>query len=376
MSIDNKIQGASAAEISFDKALSHSNSNSFELQDVTPIVERQQVQPGLLTALFAGTTNSEFLETNVFKYDELTSTAQIPDGKRYDEFGKDIQKDKARQLIYEVGSFGLRSNVAPKDYANRKIPGTTDTLMDEAYLVGRMNGKMQQAWGLFDELAFAQLLTTDTNITRGGPMEEYNFYTDIIGSARPAKIDLDLGNNAVDHFQVANEQLDLLEEDLAKTMNTMTMPVMVCGKDFFNKRLLVEKQQGGGGSLVLNREIRGGLDLGSMGVPEENFGSGDGMFNYQYFDSHDGIRYIRYSASILGTKLIADADAYLVPIGAETFMKRVYAPAQTRQYVNTVAQSAYGWSTEDDRNGVTMWQEKNVLPILVNPQLVRHLTTS
>jgi len=118
------------------------------------------------------------------------------------------------------------------------------------------------------------------------------------------------------------------------------------------------------------------LDLASMGVPESSFGSGNGIFNYQFFDSHDGLRYIRYSASILGTKLIADADAYLIPLGAETFMKKVYAPAQTRQWVNTVAQSAYGWSKEDDRNGVTLWTEKNVLPITVNPQLIRALTTT
>ncbi len=371
-----KINGElGAQDVSFDKALSHSNENSFEMQDVTPIIERQEVAPGLLTALLGGTTNSVFLETNTFKYDELDHTLQLPDGKRFDEYGKDIAKDKARQLIYEVGSFGLRANVAPKDYANKRQPGT-DALMDEAYLVAQMNKKSTMGWAQFNELAFAQLLTTDTNITRGGPMEQYDYYNDILGTARPAKIDMDLSNTGIDHFQNFNEQLDLLEEDVQKTMNTMTMPLVICGKDFFNQRLLVEKAQGGGGSLVNNRELRGGLDLASMGVPESSFGSGNGLFNYQYFDSHDGLRYIRYSASITGTKLIADADAYLIPVGAETFMKQVYAPAQTRQYVNTTAQSAYGWSKEDDRNGVTLWTEKNVLPITVNPQLIRALTTT
>ena len=364
------------SNVEFDKALSQSSTNSFELQDVTPIVERQEVAPALLTALLGGTVNQVLLETNTFKYDELEHSMQLPDGKRFDEFGKDIAKDKARQLIYEVGSFGIRANVAPKDYANKRIPGTEVELMDESYLVSQMNGKSQKAWQMFDELAFAQLLTTDTNISRGGPMPVYNYYTDIIGSSRPAKINMDLDNNTLDHFQLFADQLDLLEQDVEKTMNTMTMPVVICGKDFFNQRLLVEKQQGGGGSLLLNREVRGGLDLATMGVPESSFGSGSGKFNYQWFDSHDGLRYIRYSASITGTKLIADADAYMVPVGAESLMKQVYSPAQTRQYVNTTAQTAYGWSKEDDRNGVTMWTEKNVLPVLVNPQLIRHLTTS
>jgi len=366
--------GDKANDVSFDKALSHSNENSFEMQDVTPIVERQEVSPGLLTALIGGSVNSVFLETNTFKYDELTHTDQLPDGKRYDQYGKDLKKDKARQLIFEVGSFGMRHNVAPKDYANKRQPGTEE-LMDEAYLVAQMNSKSQRGWSQFDELAMAQLITTDTNISRGGPMPVYNYYTDIVGSARPSKIDMDLDNTSVDHFQTFNDQLDLLETDIEKTQNTMTMPVVVCGKNFFNKRLLVEKQQGGGGSLALSREHKGPLDLATMGVPESSFGSGSGLYNYQYFDSHDGLRYIRYSASITGTKLIADNDAYLIPVGAETFIKKVYAPAQTRQYVNTTAQSAYGWSKEDDRNGVTLWTEKNVLPINVSPQLIRALTT-
>lgn len=366
--------GAGAEDVAFDKALSTSQENSFQMNDVSSIVEREGVVPSLLTALLAGYDNAEYLETNVVKRDEIVHTDQVPDGKRYDEYGKDLKKDTPRGMVYEVGSFGMRHNVAPADYANKRQAGTQE-LMDEAYLVSQMNRKSARGWGQFDELALAQLITTDTNITRGGPMPEYNYYTDVIGSARPAKIDMDLDNTGVDHFQNFSEQLDYLETDIEKTMNTMSSTVVICGKTFFNQRLLVEKQQGGGGSLLNNRELRG-LDLASMGVPESNFGSGSGRYNYQYFDSHDGLRYIRYSASIAGTKLIADNDAYMIPVGAEGFIKTFYAPAQTRQYVNTTAQAMYGWSKEDDRNGVTMWTEKNMLPVLVQPELIRALTTT
>lgn len=360
------------SDISYDKALSHSNENSFEMQDVTPIVERDQVQPGLLTTLFGNSEQTHFLETDTFKYDELTHTMQLPSGKAYSDYGPDLQKDKARELIYQVGSFGLRSNVAPKDYANRRQPGTQE-LMDEAYLVAQMNRKHQRAWQQLRELSFAQLITADTNIVRGGPQPQYNFYTDILGTARPAATNMALGNNAIDHFQAFNEQKDFLEEDLEKTMNSASEIVVVCGTDFFNERLLIEKQQGGGGSLQLNRALRGD-DLASMSVPEADYGPG--RFQYQWFDSHDGLRYIKYGASIEGSRLIGASDAYMLPTGAETFMKSIYAPAQTRQYVNTTAQSLYGWSKEDDRNGVTMWTESNFMPMMVNPQLVRHLTTS
>lgn len=352
--------------IDFDKALSVAQGADFQMEDVSPLVERTQVEPGLLTALLGGQTNDVFLTTNTVKYDEMTETVQLPGGKRFDEYGVDLSKDRPRQLIYEVGSFGLRSNVAPADYAGKRKPGTTD-LMDEAYLLAQMSTKATKAWSMFEEIAFAQMLTLDTNIVRGGPQPVYNFHTDIIGSARPAKIVMNLAGN-VDHHQLFSEQLDLLETDVEKTMNSMGMPIVICGKAFFNTRLTIEKQEG------LSREVRGVLDMQTMSVPESSFGSGNGKFNYQWFDSFDGLRYIRYSASILGTKMIADNDAYMIPTGAQTFMKRVYAPAQTRTYINTTAQKFYAWSKENDRSGVTMSQESNVLMMNVSPQLVRHLT--
>lgn len=354
------------SNIEFDKALSPAQGSDFEMEDVSPLVERTEVAPGLLTSILGGQANDIFLETNTIKYDELEDSVQLPDGKAFDAYGPDLKKDKARQLIYEVGAFGLRANVAPSDYARKRIPGTQD-LMDEAYLLGRMNMKAEKSWMLFEELAFAQLLTLDTNITRGGPQPEYNFYTDIIGGARPAKISMNLAGS-VDHFQLFAEQLDLLETDVEKTMNSMGLPVVLCGKNFFNTRLEIEKQEG------LAREVRGPLDLQTMDVPTSNFGSGNGLFQYQWFDSHDGLRYIRYSASILGAKMIGDDDAYLIPTGAETFMKRAYAPAQTRTYVNTTAQKRYAWSREHERTGVTMNQESNVLYMNANPQLIRALT--
>ena len=352
--------------IAFDKALSQSSENSFELQDVTSIVERTQVAPKLLTALLGGTANSVFLETNIFKYDELQDTIQLPSGKRFDEYGSDIQKDKARQLLLEVGSFGLRSNVAPKDYANKRIAGTENTLMNEAYLVARMNGKSSVAWNQFQELAFAQLLVSDSNITLGGPQDVYSYHQDLLGEARPVNF-MDLAGVSVDHFQAGAKQRDLLVEDLEKTFNSSDTIIAICSGTYFNARLEIERQEG------LSRDLRTGLDLASMAVPTSNFGSASGQFNYQWFDSIDGIRYIRYEASIQGTPLIPAGKAYLIPVGAETFIKQVYAPAQTRQYVNTTAQAMYGWSKEDDRNGVTMWTETNVLPVTVNPQLIREL---
>ena len=370
-----KIKGGTTADISVDKALSRTQGNSFELKDVSPIVERQTVKPGLLTAMLGANINTEFLTTDKFAYDEITHTMQLPDAKSYNDFGPRITKDKARELTFRVGSFGLSANVPPEDYAGRRMPDTEE-LMTEAYLVSQINDKMTAGWDAFTELAIAQLLTTDTNINRGDTtnITQYNYYTEIVGSSRPAATSMDL-SGAVDHYQLLSDQKDLLETDMEKAMMSSSEVVVICGKTFFDQRLLIEKQNGLGGGVNLSRELRSGLDLASMGVPEDAFGSGSGRFNYQFFTSAiDGLTYVKYAASIQGSKLIADTAAYMIPVGAESFLRMVYAPARTKQYVNTVAQSRYGWSDEDDRNGVTLWTESNVLPFNAYPELVRHLT--
>lgn len=352
-----------------DKALSTSLSNDFEMENIEfGLIERTQPQPGLLTALFGGDTNSVYLETNTIKYEDLTDTLQLPSGKTFEAFGPDLKKDKARQLIYEVGSFGLRYNVAPKDYANKRMPGSTE-LMSEEYVIAQMMKKAQKSWDMFDELSFATLLTTDANNIFSGPMPQYDFYSDVVGTARGAKVDMNLGG-AVDHFALFGDVYDSLQEELDKAMSSMSMPIIICGKTFYNSRFEIEKQEG------LAREVRGPLDLATMEVPRSNFGSGNGQFAYQYFDSHDGFRYIRYSASILGSKMIGDSDAYVVPMGSDVLFKRVYAPAQDRDNVNTMARQKYAWTTTKARTGVHVAEESNVLFMNVTPQLIIPLTTT
>lgn len=352
------------------KALSESSQNTFEMEDVSPLIQREEVEPKLLTALLGGTVNNIMLQTNTVKYDELEDTAQMVAGKRFDEYGARLTKDRPRQLIYNVGSFGITGNVKPGDVVNRRVPGSSE-LMGTEYLVARMSSKAAKSWSMFDELNIAELVTKDQNLTLGGPQAQYNYYNDITGSTRVAdfggdgKISMQLAADT-DHWELFTEQVDLLETDLEKTGNSASMIVCICGKSFFAQRLEIERQAG------LARDLRSELDLQSMGVPVSSFGSG--RFNYQYFDSPmDGIRYIRYAANILGTKLIGDAEGYLIPVGAETFLKMAYSPAQTEQFVNTVAATSYAWQETHDRRGTTLATEKNVLGLSVNPQLVRQL---
>jgi len=346
------------------KALAVVDGNPFEYNDVTDSTQRGPAKPKLLTALLGGV--DKMMTTTAFVYDEITDTAQLPSGKSYTERGKTIKNDDAKQKIFAIPSFGLRANIRPADYANRRKPGTTE-MMDEAYLIAKLTEKLDLGYILQDELGFAKLLTEDKNLVDDGPFTQYNFYTDIVGSSRPSKYVMSLTDTSADHIKLQRDQKKALLEEISKSGETVSAIVEICGDTYFNERLEIERNES------LGRPLRSNLDLASMEVNTSDWGSTS--FNYDWFKGdQDGIIYINYGAEILtGTKLIADTDAYMIPIGAKNFVGIAYAPAQTQTYVNTEAMKRYSWSNSNEFEGVTLITEENKLFFDKNPRLIRAL---
>lgn len=336
-------------------------------QDVSEGTQKGPVIPKLLTALLS--TKEETGMTQVFQYDATVDTAQLPSGKAYSMRGKDLPKDAAKMKYFSIPSFGLRANVAPHDYVNRRKPFSTE-LMDEGYLIAKMTEKVDKAYMLNDELAYAQLLTLDTNRVAGGPFTVYNYYTDIMGTSRPAAANMDLDTSATDHTLLfRNEKKELLTT-LAHYGDSASKIIVICGDTFFNQRLDIEKKESFG------RELRSQHDFASMEVLMSSFGSG--AFQYDWFSGDtDGLIYINYGAEIItGTKLIADTAGYMIPVGVGNFMGITYAPAQTRTYANTEALKRYSWAKEDEFQGWTMFSEENKLFWNKKPDLVRVLVNT
>lgn len=349
------------------KELSVVQGNPYEYQDVSEGTQKGPVVPKLLTALIGD--YSETGMTNVFQYDEETDTAQLPSGKSYSERGKDLKKDDAKQKYFAIPSFGLRVNIAPKDYANRRKPNSTE-IMDEAYLLAKMTDKADKAWMLHDELGFRDLLVSDVNRIDGGPFTQYNFYTDIIGTSRGAKVSMELDSTSADHIALLRGQKKELQTSLAKYGDNATAIVVVCGDTFFEQRLDIERNES------LGRPLQSTIDLASMEVDTSDWGSS--TFRYDWFKGdQDGLVYINYGAEIIsGTKLIADTDAYMIPIGVNNFMGKAFAPAQTRTYVNTEAMKRYSWMNTNEFSGITMFMEENKLFFNKKPDLIRNLVNT
>lgn len=349
-----------------NKALEASFGSSFSMNDQTDVVERRPLRPGLLTTLMGGMVNSQYGYTHTFTYDETELGMALPGGKSYSEFGPDVQKHVARKRYFEIPSFGLTARVAPADWANRRQPGTTQ-LMTEEYLIAQMETKVQNAWDLLDELAFAQLLTTDTNITLGGPFESYNFYSDIVGTARPAPTFID--TSAANPEIALRAEVEALQEEVARAGDTMTGVIAITGSAAFNALYEIEQNVG------LARPIVFGLDLAQQPIQTMSGGGNTTTYQVQYFDSFSGIRFVNYGASILaGQRAIPTDQIYLIPVGARNLIRVAYAPALTRTYANTQALGMYTWTKTDERLGVVMATESNKLYSLINPRAIRVLT--
>jgi len=346
------------------KAMTTMQGNPWSYVDVTASTQKGPVKPKLLTALLGGYT--ETLLTKMFYYDQITNTAQLPSGKRYDEYGKDMPKDTAKVKYFEVPSFGARANVAPMDWYNKRIPGSTE-MMNEDYLTAQMADKLDTAWMLHDELCFRDLLVSDVNRIDGGPFTQYNFYTDIMGGARPAKVAMELDDTNADHIALLREQKKELQTTLAGYGDGATAIIVICGDTFFEQRLDIERNES------LGRPLKSSIDLASMEVDTSDWGSS--TFRYDWFKGdQDGLIYINYGAEIVsGTKLIADTDAYMLPVGVTNFMGMAYAPAVVKPHLGQEAMQRYSWRTDDNRQGVTLIQESNKLAFNKKPDLIRAL---
>ena len=347
------------------KELSVVQGNAFEYQDISEGTQKGPVTPKLLTALLGGYTETNI--TKVFQYDEETDTAQLPSGKRYDQRGvADLTKDGAKQKYFGIPSFGLRVNIAPGDYTNRRKPNSMD-LMTEADWIAKMTAKADKAWMLHDELGFMDLLTNDQNRIDGGPFTQYNFYTDIIGSARPSAANMALDDTTADHIALLRAEKKELLTTLSQYGNSANGVVVICGDTFFEQRLDIERNES------LGRPLKSTIDLASMQVDTSDWGSS--TFRYDWFKGdQDGLIYINYGAEIIsGTKLVADTAAYMVPVGVSNFMGIAYAPAQTRTYANTEALKRYSWTKTDEFSGINILMEENKLFVCKMPDLIRHL---
>lgn len=335
------------------------------LQELTDYVdERVVLKPGLITSLV-----NPFFETHnsrSFTYDTVATSAQIPNSKTFTGRGDYLTQEGENDTAFSIPSMGWQLTLSPNDYIGRRKPGTANEFQDEAYALGKLIVKADAGWDLHTELGLAQLLTTDTNFLGSNAIgTQYNYYTVIEGSARPATTDVLFGS-APDPVATLRTKKKQLLQYAAKNQLSGSV-VCLCGDTFFNSRLALEAQEG------LARPLMTPKDL----AVEEVGSITNNAWNYDMFKgSRDNIIYINYGAEIVaGTNLIADTDAYMFLAGAGV-MGIHFAPARTRTHANKEAQTMYRWTATDEFTGVRLMMESNRLFFNQKPGSVIRLTSS
>ena len=94
-----------------------------------------------------------------------------------------------------------------------------------------------------------------------------------------------------------------------------------------------------------------------------------GEFDAQVF-SHKGITLVE---DLSGK--IANTAGFLLPVGIEDMFKKVYAPANTLEHVNTISQGSYLFMKEEWRTAI-MESELAVMCMITRPELICDVTAT
>ena len=355
-----KVQIESGAAEDIQKGLIGVQGSPYELESTLPLIERREVKPQLLTAILAGHNAVDHFTGDTFLYDSKDHGVALPSGKRYDAVGSRVTKDKGTQFRWGIPSFGISGSVMAKDWANKRKAGTTNTFLTEADVLAEVNGKIGTSWDLFKEQQLLSLINTDTNDVAGGPFDEFNFYTEILTGSRPTT-NITFTNAAIDQAEQLRVAKKLLTQEMMRAGEPITEFVAVCGSDFFDAVHELERNEDSA------RPLKSTYDFDSQEMNSDVIGSQSFKVD-NFVGSRSGIRFIEYTAEIGGVKIAAD-EARLIPVSSSNFIRVGYAPAQDRDYANTVAMESYGWS-KASRTGLVVYEESNYLAAMTNPRLM------
>ena len=336
----------------------------YELESTLPLIERREVKPALLTAVLRGSNQVDNFSGDTFIYDSKDYGLALPTGKSYEAYGGRVSKDKGVSFRWGIPSFGISGSVQAKDWANKRKLGTDNQYMTEADVLVEVNNKIGSSWDLFAEQQMLNLITTDQNDVAGGPFTSFNFYNAIVGGSRPVD-SIDFVTASVDPAEQIRVAKKKLTEEMLKSGEMGAEFIAVCGSNFFDAVHELEKNED------LARPLKNEYDFASQEMTSDSIGTQTFRVD-NFVGSRSGVRFIEYTASINGASIPTD-EAYLIPVATNTFIRTGYAPAQDREYANTVAMSQYGW-TKQNRSSTVVYEESNFLTAMTNPRLMRKMT--
>lgn len=338
------------------KALVRDLNNAHMLHDMTQEISKSPNIPSLLTQIIS--LDDEFLATNIFEHDYVKHSLAMPSGKAFHERGENFDQRKTVDTkLFKIGSTGIQSHIRPTDLKRARKPGTADQPEVLETLINEDLAGMRRAYALMNERALAHVITTGKSYVLNSNAPSYDFYQEYAGVAATSRpvVYFDLDTAASYPMEAGEKARGLINDNLLDGQ-TVGGYICLCGKDFFKKRVRHPKEE----QAIVDRS-------GAMGQDPLQKRLADFAQQYRMYMGADDVLYVQYTATVGGTPLIADAEAYMIPANTSGIIRRAFAPAETMQYVDTIAQREYAWRMDDEFSGTKLFMESNSGIFLVNP---------
>lgn len=345
--------------VTVSKSVVRDLANLNSLHDMTPQMALAQSIPSLLTELVQ--PSETFLQTSTFEFDRTTYSQAMPQDKSYSERGLVIDaRPVTKTHMFKVPSFGMQAAISHKDVLRRRKPGTNSEFETMEAVVAEDMAAMRRGWALFNERALAYNIVTGKTYVPNGSVPEVDCYLEFTGVAaasRPSVAFLLNDPTAYPREQGEDVRSKILDNLLEG--QTVDGIIALCSKTFFRKRISHVKEE----QAMVDRS---GIDNQDPLIQRlANFRQ-----QYRMYRGSDEILYIVYDAKINGALLIPEGEAYFMPAGVAGLFMKAYAPAETKTYVNTVANREYMWSSTDEFVGTQLMSESNFVNLLVNPNSI------
>lgn len=342
------------------KAVTRDIADLNSLHDLTGMISTTPNVPNLVSQLLGSSIQEEFLATNIFEHDAVSRSVVDIQDKSYSERGQTFnEREDVKTHLFKVPSFGIQTHIKPSDILRRRVAGTKDELETVDSLVAKDIADIQNSMALFRERQLVSTITTGQLYVPNGSVQSYDFYAEYAGLTAATRPTVAFPLNDVNAYpRESGEDARNLIADSLLDGQTVDGYIALCGKNFFRKRIAHPKEE----QAMVDRS--GILGQDPLIQRLNNFTNGR---MYRKYMGSDEILYVEYTARVGNTPLIADDEAYIMPINAGEVFVQAYAPAETMQYANTTAERQYAWRYDDEFSGTKLFYETNNGLYLVNP---------
>lgn len=337
-----------------------SYTNAFEVVDYT---QDLAIVPNSWTLLGdVGLFANEYLTTRTVTFEENGTTLGLV-GDQVWGAKPQANKDDTRKIhSYPIAHFPLVDALLPGDLSGVRAYGSQTAADTEAAALVRKMQRIRKNFDITREVGRFKTLTTGRAYAPNGTISA-DFFADL--GIVQTSVDFVLGTPATDVIAKVETVIAAMQDN-ANTGDVITGVVAYCSPEWFAKFIGHAKIQAAYTyySSTANQEIQrnraGGMESGL----------------YREF-SYGGIRFVEVRTVLAGQRLIPAGEVVFVPMGTSDNFVSYYAPANKMDYVNTIAEEMYLFSTRDAKGErIDIDAEMNVTHVLRRPALVIKGTSS